>query len=552
MFQLFHILTFCNTVGCRIFGLASDAGGNNARLFSLLRHTKKLPDVASLSPEFVTFQDPTIYENITIAMFHCATHNLKAARNAYLASSIAGARNFLNTDNIPFGWQNVIECYSRDQHKVINGYATVTNLTLASAKPDGWSKMNVKHAKAPFAKKTICSIFSYLGEEFGCHNEMLFDGTTEENKDICCKYSERLKILKRHLSLKKLNNHNNTKIRQWESELAGLEYSATVGSLFNETFLDKSKFITQQNITQYEKQIEDLMIYYHEWRKAALKRKDDNYDEWDRTFISQQTFNNLRIQISGFFQFAKLMLDSPKGPEYVPFLYSITSSIEAHFSQMRATGSDTARSYQSNIGVQTVTSTMKNLEKSGMYTVDDTEYGMEVNTLQHGISKLEEYRQLTIANWESNSKDKVNDNLNIPIIGYTMVPDIPLNKSQTKTAENNALKLLPFFYLMNETAFQTHFSSHIKQNTHILEYAKVSIGTESATEEWFKSFYTLNNENELLFDKLCQWLLTNIMRMFHRSAISSEIDPFSSFWYNIYVFANSDGMRNANFIKDLP
>ena len=40
MFQLFHILTFCNTVGCRIFGLASDAGGNNARLFSLLCHTK--------------------------------------------------------------------------------------------------------------------------------------------------------------------------------------------------------------------------------------------------------------------------------------------------------------------------------------------------------------------------------------------------------------------------------------------------------------------------------------------------------------------------------
>ena len=56
---------------------------------------------------------------------------------------------------------------------------------------------------------------------------------------------------------------------------------------------------------------------------------------------------------------------------------------------MKATGSDTVHLYQSNIGVQTVTSTMKTLEKSGIYTVDDTEDGMEVNTLQRGISKLE-------------------------------------------------------------------------------------------------------------------------------------------------------------------
>ena len=63
-------------------------------------------------------------------------------------------------------------------------------------------------------------------------------------------------------------------------------------------------------------------------------------------------------------------------------LYMLSSSIEAHFSQMKATGSDTARSYQSNIGVHIVVSTMRNLEKSGMYTVDNTEVGIEINTLQ--------------------------------------------------------------------------------------------------------------------------------------------------------------------------
>ena len=74
--------------------------------------------------------------------------------------------------------------------------------------------------------------------------------------------------------------------------------------------------------------------------------------------IQQSTNTNFSI-----FQFARLMLHSPNGPKYVPFLFSITSSIEAHFSQMRASGADTARSYQISIGVQTITSTKKNLKK---------------------------------------------------------------------------------------------------------------------------------------------------------------------------------------------
>ena len=55
-----------------------------------------------------------------IAMFHYATHNLKAARNAYLASSPKES-NFLSIGNTPFGWKHIIECYTKDQTKVNNG-----------------------------------------------------------------------------------------------------------------------------------------------------------------------------------------------------------------------------------------------------------------------------------------------------------------------------------------------------------------------------------------------------------------------------------------------
>ena len=86
---------------------------------------------------------------------------------------------------------------------------TVAYLTLSSTQLDGWSKMNVKYTKAPFTKKTICSQFYYLGQELGCHREMLFDGTCKEDKVICLKYSERFFTPEKHLLLKKVENHDN-------------------------------------------------------------------------------------------------------------------------------------------------------------------------------------------------------------------------------------------------------------------------------------------------------------------------------------------------------
>lgn len=55
-----------------------------------------------------------------IAIFYCATYNLKPTRNAYLASLVKVARFFLHLDNIPFGLQNAIECYIKNQTNIYN------------------------------------------------------------------------------------------------------------------------------------------------------------------------------------------------------------------------------------------------------------------------------------------------------------------------------------------------------------------------------------------------------------------------------------------------
>ena len=49
---------------------------------------------------------------------------------------------------------------------------------------------------------------------------------------------------------------------------------------------------------------------------------------------------------------------------------------------LRALFEPSTCSYQSNIGVQTVASTIRHLEKSGMYTSNNTEVGIEINTIQ--------------------------------------------------------------------------------------------------------------------------------------------------------------------------
>ena len=75
--QFSQVVLRLETIGARVLGMASDAGGNNARLYKLLLCQLSVSEEGWLPPKDVRTPnpwDPTRY----IYLFHCSTHDLKA------------------------------------------------------------------------------------------------------------------------------------------------------------------------------------------------------------------------------------------------------------------------------------------------------------------------------------------------------------------------------------------------------------------------------------------------------------------------------------------
>ena len=69
-------LTSFKLVGCKICMVIADAGGNNARLFNLLRKGGHPGDASWITPNIVDFQRP-VFPGRKISIWFCSTHCLK-------------------------------------------------------------------------------------------------------------------------------------------------------------------------------------------------------------------------------------------------------------------------------------------------------------------------------------------------------------------------------------------------------------------------------------------------------------------------------------------
>jgi len=155
----------------RIFGFESDAGGQNARLFHYLRQGKALGEKSWLSDDDVLIVNPADPSR-HIAVWFCATHQLKNMRNALHNSNLNGVRNFNNAGGI-LSWKVCEETYAHDRRRS----SPITSLTRATVMPDLWNKMNVSAAKAPFTQKTITEMMSVLAGDLGCSHLLILDKT---------------------------------------------------------------------------------------------------------------------------------------------------------------------------------------------------------------------------------------------------------------------------------------------------------------------------------------------------------------------------------------
>lgn len=220
---------------------------------------------------------------------HCATHNLKAHRNALFNSSDSpkSVRHFCSKEGVRFTWNSCIEeCYLRD---CCNQFPA-TNLDDNSVYPNCWNKMLVGLALRPFSEKTLAEQFCHLASLLQCKDDILFTGRVDENKDMSVMHRKRLKILKEALAFEE--DSQSTGLDEVRRKLAGLEYCVFVACVFNEWFMNKTQNITLGKIDVLEAEMKECLTYFSEW-KIATKATKKKHKDWEKFCILPQTYNNL-------------------------------------------------------------------------------------------------------------------------------------------------------------------------------------------------------------------------------------------------------------------
>ena len=155
-------------IGVKIFGIVSDAGGGNTKMFKLLQGYN---DIKGPWPaaECLSFTNPVDIRR-SIYIWSCGTHNFKALRNNIHRSQLSKAKSFVN-NGIPFGWNEIVCTYERDESRIQKGEPQRTDLNKHCVYLDNFTVMNASDAKKCFSEKTISEMIGYVGSAL----ELKFD-----------------------------------------------------------------------------------------------------------------------------------------------------------------------------------------------------------------------------------------------------------------------------------------------------------------------------------------------------------------------------------------
>jgi hypothetical protein len=167
----------------------------------------------------------------------CSTHQIKSLRTQLWTSQIQGKRGFISVGGYHFGWDWLMEQFERDKIRP----SQETCMTDLAMFLDGWAKMNVALAKAPFRLETLSEGMRHVCELANIIVP-IGDETLYENDSSCCRpilvngrspllgmFSTRLTKVK-NMILQKRNLLGNG-FAGIMSKIALLEFQATVHEL---------------------------------------------------------------------------------------------------------------------------------------------------------------------------------------------------------------------------------------------------------------------------------------------------------------------------------
>jgi hypothetical protein len=483
---LIHVLISYELVGAKVLGIVSDAGGNNAGLIKLLRAGRRpnlqLEKVESNMVTFINPFDPTR----RVAIWLCSTHNLKSIRNQLLSSkgSSNSPRNF-QFDDVYFGWTQICDLYSREEHRKNTGTTGKTRMKLAAAHPDHFSKMDAHLAKIPFELNSILEQVHHLASQIG-KEEALLEQMQMINKDgtTLTTYRFVLQFLRRELESEEFKMMNELVKRSAKANMNTIEYSVSVGVLFIEIFMNKDMRLTRDTIDDIEQEVCECLRFLAKWMEQIVSRTTkDNKAEMDRKFMSRITYSNLRTGIAGFFQYARIVFKESE-TMYVPFLHSNTSTLEALFSQMRSMNRDTPERYISGLAAVNTHHAVLAMKRNKMYCTDQIGELTSVDPVQ-GLTKWRDKERKAMVDCWLSTVLKSTDSNRFPV-------DFTPRHEET----------MELFEVMNRDVVRGGWFEYITTNKLFERFVRTSIFTPNQCA--FEELYKLNNEGRQQFELICQ------------------------------------------------
>jgi hypothetical protein len=314
-------------------------------------------------------------------------------------------------------------------------------------------------------------------------------------------------------------------------DLCALEYCATVGLVYLDFFMNRTKKLTRENIDHTELIIKKSFEFFERWRLDQLSERDRQHSlssrakTWEKRFLSHVTYLNMRIGICGFFVYSRYMLEASSTTKFIPFLHSNSSIIEALFSQIRRMQRDTPLKYAAGAGAADTMLGSIHLD-NGMYCAADlAESASPCKTLEKVTHRMDRIRDTTVAEWMS-GRVQPTDDLLVNLCQYYSGDDAQVDYN---TARNSSL--LNVVKVMRST-MPCHYSDVLWSDPDFVEYAKLSVGTP--VQECFQTTALFSEADNEAFDVICQQLFFEIQmgakalggstRSIHRSFMFQAFD----------------------------
>ena len=527
--QMIQVVVSYEFIGVKIFGIVSDAGGGNTKMFKLLQGHNVVkgpwPDAKCLSFVNPADKDRSIY------MWSCGTHNFKALRNNLYRSQLVKAKSLMNY-GVPFGWNEIEVTYERDVGRLQKNMPQRTDLNKHSVYLDNYTLMNASYAKKCFSEKTITEMIVYVAKSMEVKLEigLKFESQWHQLMSTCNSLKEKV---------------TDTTPLVDQSYIAIIQYQIAVHGIYIERLLNKKWRLTRDNILSEKEILKKSIRYFTEWRHQkihVMSTMKMNRKDTDKFYMADQTFNNLLQCVGGFFAYSEaiLGLNNDGMIQFIPALHCNQSSLENFFSRMRQLDKDRTDLYAGGVLQQNVMNDIHSSQKKRK--VGNSSYPEWMIDNEHSPVRKETRIGETVIMKKKTISNSIKSALVLLGVEEVYVSKVALEFVSVGSAFGNIFtNEIKDLELPEGLDYQTYCLSDL----FFQGYYSLSLNTLS--ERWFTSFIDKINREHV--NSLCAAFSNQLFNLLEESLMEGNKKK-QSFQLQILSFIQSNGI--SKLCDDMP